>query len=208
MHHDEAYFAEPKRFLPERHLTTTTSTTTTTNVTQNQNQNLNQNNNNQEHQHGIKHGKYPRNAHRPFERGLRSCMGQNLAMDELKMALLFLGRWFDFDLDLPVSEHKHKGDSSYKEDSSFAKGDDFEEHRSEKSRPDDHDDDDLKKKKDTDEMEKKKKRKSVDMKNADIKHRMGHTDLDLVLGAHAFAVQRFTVGVREGCEVGVSLADR
>ncbi|CAI4212397.1 unnamed protein product [Parascedosporium putredinis] len=41
---------------------------------------------------------YSRNAYRPFERGLRSCMGQTLAMDEMRMALLFTARWFDFEL--------------------------------------------------------------------------------------------------------------
>ena len=41
---------------------------------------------------------FPRNAFRPFERGLRSCMGQTLAMDEMTMTLLMLARWFEFEL--------------------------------------------------------------------------------------------------------------
>ncbi|KAK0618904.1 cytochrome P450 [Immersiella caudata] len=41
---------------------------------------------------------FPRNAYRPFERGLRSCIGQNLAMEEMKIALVMLARWFDFEL--------------------------------------------------------------------------------------------------------------
>ena len=41
---------------------------------------------------------FPRNAYRPFERGLRSCLGQSLAMDEMKIMLLLLARWFDFEL--------------------------------------------------------------------------------------------------------------
>lgn len=41
---------------------------------------------------------FPRNAYRPFERGLRSCIGQNLAMDEMRIALVALARWFDFEL--------------------------------------------------------------------------------------------------------------
>ncbi|KAK4205972.1 cytochrome P450 [Rhypophila decipiens] len=41
---------------------------------------------------------FPRNAYRPFERGLRSCLGQNLAMDEMRIALVSLARWFDFEL--------------------------------------------------------------------------------------------------------------
>lgn len=41
---------------------------------------------------------FPRNAYRPFERGLRSCIGQNLAMDEMRIALVMLARDFDFEL--------------------------------------------------------------------------------------------------------------
>lgn len=41
---------------------------------------------------------FPRNAYRPFERGLRSCLGQPLAMDEMKIMLLLVARWFDFEL--------------------------------------------------------------------------------------------------------------
>ncbi|KAK4446673.1 cytochrome P450 [Podospora aff. communis PSN243] len=41
---------------------------------------------------------FPRNAYRPFERGLRSCMGQSLAMEEMKIMLVALARWFDFEL--------------------------------------------------------------------------------------------------------------
>lgn len=39
---------------------------------------------------------FPRNAWRPFERGPRACLGQPLAMDELKIALLLTIREFDF----------------------------------------------------------------------------------------------------------------
>jgi cytochrome P450 len=41
---------------------------------------------------------FPRNAYRPFERGLRSCIGQSLAMDEMRIALVMLARSFDFEL--------------------------------------------------------------------------------------------------------------
>ncbi|KAL2146369.1 hypothetical protein VTI28DRAFT_4122 [Corynascus sepedonium] len=41
---------------------------------------------------------FPRSAYRPFERGLRSCLGQTLAMAEMKIVLLMLARWFDFEL--------------------------------------------------------------------------------------------------------------
>ncbi len=41
---------------------------------------------------------FPRNAYRPFERGLRSCLGQSLAMDEMKIMLVLVARWFDFEL--------------------------------------------------------------------------------------------------------------
>lgn len=41
---------------------------------------------------------FPRSAYRPFERGLRACIGQTLAMDEMRISLLMLARWFDFEL--------------------------------------------------------------------------------------------------------------
>lgn len=41
---------------------------------------------------------FPRNAYRPFERGLRSCIGQPLAMDEMKIMLVMVARSFDFEL--------------------------------------------------------------------------------------------------------------
>ncbi|KFA74752.1 hypothetical protein S40288_09859 [Stachybotrys chartarum IBT 40288] len=40
----------------------------------------------------------PRNAYRPFERGVRACIGQALAMDELKISLVMLARWVDLEL--------------------------------------------------------------------------------------------------------------
>jgi cytochrome P450 len=39
---------------------------------------------------------FPRHAWRPFERGPRACLGQPLAMDELKIMLLLTVRDFDF----------------------------------------------------------------------------------------------------------------
>ncbi|KAK1254913.1 hypothetical protein MKX08_008908 [Trichoderma sp. CBMAI-0020] len=41
---------------------------------------------------------FPRNAYRPFEKGLRSCIGKPLAMDEMKIFLVMVARWFDFEL--------------------------------------------------------------------------------------------------------------
>lgn len=41
---------------------------------------------------------FPRNAYRPFEKGLRGCIGQPLAMDEMKIMLILVARWFDFEL--------------------------------------------------------------------------------------------------------------
>ncbi|KAF9873422.1 hypothetical protein CkaCkLH20_09235 [Colletotrichum karsti] len=38
-----------------------------------------------------------RYAWRPFERGPRACMGQDLAMDELRVLLLLTARWFEFE---------------------------------------------------------------------------------------------------------------
>ncbi|KAB5513287.1 cytochrome P450 [Coniochaeta sp. 2T2.1] len=51
-------------------------------------------------------GEIPRNAYRPFERGLRSCLGQNLAMEEMRMALVMLARSFDFELQEPVLKQR------------------------------------------------------------------------------------------------------
>lgn len=112
MHHDAAYFPEPKKFMPERHLTGNASEPS-----------------------------YPRNAYRPFERGLRACIGQNLAMDEMKIALLLMVRWFDFEMvgHEPSQEPK-----------------------------------------------------------------LGHSDLDTLLGIQAFTVQRFTNGPRDGCLVKIT----
>ncbi|KAB5513517.1 cytochrome P450 [Coniochaeta sp. 2T2.1] len=51
-------------------------------------------------------GEFPRNAYRPFERGLRSCLGQNLAMEEMRIALFTLVRSFDFELQEPVMKQR------------------------------------------------------------------------------------------------------
>ncbi|KAM7208568.1 Cytochrome P450 [Naviculisporaceae sp. PSN 640] len=67
-HYDPSIFPDPSSFQPERFLK------------------------------GLDDPSFPRNAYRPFERGLRSCLGQNLAMDEMRIALVSLARWFDFEL--------------------------------------------------------------------------------------------------------------
>jgi cytochrome P450 len=88
---------------------------------------------------------FPRSAYRPFERGLRSCMGQTLAMDEMKIALLMLARWFDFELR-------------------------------------DH--------------------------NPVTEPRVGHTNLDTILGDHAFQNSRFTAGPNGDVIMKVKLGRR
>jgi cytochrome P450 len=40
----------------------------------------------------------PHNAYRPFERGVRACIGKVLAMDEMKISLVMMARFFDFEL--------------------------------------------------------------------------------------------------------------
>lgn len=45
--------------------------------------------------------KIPSGAWRPFEKGPRSCIGQGLALIEIKLALVLLCRKFDFALAYP-----------------------------------------------------------------------------------------------------------
>jgi cytochrome P450 len=40
----------------------------------------------------------PRSAYRPFEQGPRGCVGKALAMDEMRIALALVSRFFDFEL--------------------------------------------------------------------------------------------------------------
>ncbi|KAK4445686.1 putative sterigmatocystin biosynthesis P450 monooxygenase stcS [Podospora aff. communis PSN243] len=47
---------------------------------------------------------YSRNAYRPFERGPRACLGSSLAMDEMKVLLVMVARWFDFEHLVPGGE--------------------------------------------------------------------------------------------------------
>jgi len=86
---------------------------------------------------------FPRNAHRPFERGLRACIGQALAMEEMKVCFLMLARWFDFEL--------------------------------------------------------------VDHNPVNTP-RMGFTDLDTIIGDHAYQQHRFSAGVRSTLRMRISLA--
>ncbi|KAL2131359.1 hypothetical protein VTI74DRAFT_5194 [Chaetomium olivicolor] len=88
---------------------------------------------------------FPRSGYRPFERGLRSCMGQTLAMEEMKIVLLMLARWFDFELmhHNPVAEP-----------------------------------------------------------------RVGHTNLDTILGDHAFQNSRFSAGPNGDVKMKVRLAPK
>jgi len=51
-----------------------------------------------------------RSAWRPFSRGARACLGQNLAMDELRVILLLTARSFDFEcVDLKPNETPRVG---------------------------------------------------------------------------------------------------
>jgi cytochrome P450 len=40
----------------------------------------------------------PRDAYRPFEHGPRGCLGRSLAMDQMKIMLAVVARFFDFEL--------------------------------------------------------------------------------------------------------------
>jgi cytochrome P450 len=41
--------------------------------------------------------KIDRNIWRSFERGMRACLGQDLAMEKMRVILLLTVRWFDFE---------------------------------------------------------------------------------------------------------------
>ncbi|KXJ93660.1 cytochrome P450 [Microdochium bolleyi] len=89
-HYNGEYFSEPDRFLPDRFL---------------------------DDGDGAAGGisKQPRNAYRPFERGPRSCLGQALAMDEMKVQLVMLARSFDMELqreDTGYSKSRRGGEES------------------------------------------------------------------------------------------------
>jgi sterigmatocystin biosynthesis cytochrome P450 monooxygenase len=67
LHHNPRYWSRAEEFLPERWLVP------------------------------EGHELYPiKNAWRPFERGLRSCLGQELALTNIKLSLVLLLREFDF----------------------------------------------------------------------------------------------------------------
>jgi cytochrome P450 len=70
MHYDPLLFDSPMEFAPERHLSSTSSATSS----------------------DIDH-----KAFRPFERGPRACIGQGLAIDEIRVILLLTVREFDFE---------------------------------------------------------------------------------------------------------------
>lgn len=46
---------------------------------------------------------------RPFERGMRACLGQNLAMDNMRIILLLTARWFDFEAVVEPSKTQRVG---------------------------------------------------------------------------------------------------
>ncbi|KAL2171371.1 hypothetical protein VTG60DRAFT_3013 [Thermothelomyces hinnuleus] len=123
IHYNPEVFEDPKAFRPERFLPATTSTGAGR----------------------AEEPSFPRSAFRPFERGLRSCMGQNLAMSEMKVILVVLARWFDFEL-------RDHGPAA--------------------------------------------------------KPRLRHTDLDTVLGKHAFQCGRFSAGPSGDVLMKVRLAKR
>lgn len=50
---------------------------------------------------------------RPFERGARDCIGKDLAMLEMKIALAMTVNWFDFELDYPKGSPMVHGEVAY-----------------------------------------------------------------------------------------------
>ncbi|ERF70131.1 hypothetical protein EPUS_00318 [Endocarpon pusillum Z07020] len=78
IHRNETYFPNPTAFIPERHLDDNHPSSTP-----------------------FPHAKQHKDALRPFEKGPRNCIGQELAMIEVRVILALTVREFDFEAVYP-----------------------------------------------------------------------------------------------------------
>ena len=84
LHYDPAYYTNPAQFNPERFLSVT-------------NNNPEKDVNDIDNENILQSSGVPRSNFRSFGKGVRACLGQNLAQDMLRVILLMTIRDYDFE---------------------------------------------------------------------------------------------------------------